>query len=337
MVAPDHEYPSWLEVELTVTDSGGLSDAESVEIHPRTAVLGLESSPAGLELKANDSSLGSGNPMVTVIAGSTNTVIAPSPQVLDGVRYVFESWSDGGAAAHDVRVGQSETLTATYGRSPAAPAIASTRPVSPGNVASPRVKGTLGRGDPTTVEIFTNAGCAGAPAASGPAAEFAGSGIAVEVPSNASTALSAKATNAIGESPCSNSRSYLEDSIAPETELTRIATRKQAARGGRKHRPGRSSRFRAEFAIAASEPELRFECSLDRAPFARCKGLVAYSKLKPGRHRLLARATDLAGNLDASPAARRFRIIKPAKANRPRSSSRRLELLLHALLERVGA
>jgi hypothetical protein len=28
--APDHEYPSYLELRLTATDSGGLTDAESI-------------------------------------------------------------------------------------------------------------------------------------------------------------------------------------------------------------------------------------------------------------------------------------------------------------------
>ncbi len=46
--APDHEYPSTLTVELTVTDSGGLTDTESVTIDPRTVALTLDSNPDGL-------------------------------------------------------------------------------------------------------------------------------------------------------------------------------------------------------------------------------------------------------------------------------------------------
>jgi Calx-beta domain len=37
-----------------------------------------------------------------VIIGSNNSVSAPSPQSLGGQDYVFSSWSDGGAAAHNI-------------------------------------------------------------------------------------------------------------------------------------------------------------------------------------------------------------------------------------------
>ena len=37
--APDHEYPSYLDLKLTVTDSGGLTDTESIRLDPRTVVL----------------------------------------------------------------------------------------------------------------------------------------------------------------------------------------------------------------------------------------------------------------------------------------------------------
>ena len=37
--APDHEYPSYLELELTATDSGGLTDTKTVRLDPRTVTL----------------------------------------------------------------------------------------------------------------------------------------------------------------------------------------------------------------------------------------------------------------------------------------------------------
>ena len=48
--APDHEYPSTLELRLTVTDSGGLTDVKSVVLNPKTVDLTLASAPAGLQL-----------------------------------------------------------------------------------------------------------------------------------------------------------------------------------------------------------------------------------------------------------------------------------------------
>ncbi len=76
--------------------------------------------------------------------------------------------------------------------------------------------GTLGAGRPSLVEIFTNANCSGAAAISGDATQFTGAGIAVTVPSDSTTALSARAKNVDGDtSDCSNSISYTEDSQAP--------------------------------------------------------------------------------------------------------------------------
>ena len=97
-----------------------------------------------------------------------------------------------------------------------APQITSTDPASPSSNAGPKVIGTLGAGRPSLVEIFTNANCSGAAASSGDATQFTGAGIAVTVPSDATTALSARAKNVDGDtSNCSNSVSYTEDSQAP--------------------------------------------------------------------------------------------------------------------------
>jgi uncharacterized repeat protein (TIGR01451 family) len=112
-VAPDHEYPSYLELTLTATDSGGLSDTETVRLDPRTVTLTFQSSPVGLQLTVGSSS--STTPFTrTVIEGSNNSVSAPTPQTLGGTTYSFVSWSDGGAATHNIVADASATYTATY-------------------------------------------------------------------------------------------------------------------------------------------------------------------------------------------------------------------------------
>ena len=78
--APDHEYPAYLELRLTATDSGGLSDTESLRLDPKTVSITLNSSPGGFALALNGSQLPT--PFTrTVIQGSTNTISAPSPQI----------------------------------------------------------------------------------------------------------------------------------------------------------------------------------------------------------------------------------------------------------------
>jgi glucose/arabinose dehydrogenase/PKD repeat protein len=113
-VAPDHEYPSHLELQLTATDSGGLSDTRSVRLDPKTVELSFHTNPTGLKLVVG-SGQGTSTFSRTVIVGSKNSISAPSPQTLDGTTYSFASWSDGGAQSHDVIAGSSpSTYTATY-------------------------------------------------------------------------------------------------------------------------------------------------------------------------------------------------------------------------------
>jgi glucose/arabinose dehydrogenase/PKD repeat protein len=113
--APDHEYPSELELRLTVTDAGGLTDTDSVLLEPETLALTLESSPSGLELGFNAES--ATTPFTrTVIVGSSNSLSAPSPQTSAGTTYVFGSWSDGEAETHNVTALGTPVYEAAYRR-----------------------------------------------------------------------------------------------------------------------------------------------------------------------------------------------------------------------------
>src|SRR4030095_4205060 len=112
--APDHDYLSYLELQLTVTDSRGATDVKSVLIYPQTVGLTFQSAPSGLQLTVGSSS--SPAPFDrTVIIGSANSVSAASPQTLGGSTYQFISWSDGGAQSHNLTAPATPTTyTATY-------------------------------------------------------------------------------------------------------------------------------------------------------------------------------------------------------------------------------
>jgi glucose/arabinose dehydrogenase len=113
--APDHEYPSHLELRLTATDSSGLTDTESLLLNPQTVVLTFQSQPAGLQLVVNGNSQAA--PFTrTVIRGSTNSVSAPTPQAQGARSYVFSSWSDGGAQTHSIVANTTATYKARYRR-----------------------------------------------------------------------------------------------------------------------------------------------------------------------------------------------------------------------------
>jgi hypothetical protein len=112
--APDHEYPSYLELTLTATDSGGLTDTTTLRLDPLTVVLTFQTTPGGLQLTVNGVS--AKTPFNrTVIIGSKNSIAAPAPQLKGKKRYEFVSWSDGGAQTHDiVAPAVATTYTARY-------------------------------------------------------------------------------------------------------------------------------------------------------------------------------------------------------------------------------
>ncbi|MFI0350422.1 PQQ-dependent sugar dehydrogenase [Actinomadura sp. 9N407] len=113
--APDHEYPSWIELRLTATDSDGLSDTRSVELHPKTSTITLAGNPPGIPLTLLEKTQAA--PFTsTVITGSTVSISAPTQTQLIGAKvYEFAGWSDGGGSAHNVTApGPALTLTANY-------------------------------------------------------------------------------------------------------------------------------------------------------------------------------------------------------------------------------
>ena len=115
--APDHEYPCWLELQLTATDSGGLTSTTSIRLNPKTVVLTFKSNPGGLAL--SDMVVNEGprtTPFaVTVVVGSANSVSAPSPQQFNKSTYFFTSWSDGGPQSHTITApAANTTYTAIY-------------------------------------------------------------------------------------------------------------------------------------------------------------------------------------------------------------------------------
>ncbi|MCI0447897.1 sugar dehydrogenase, partial [bacterium] len=114
--APDHEYPSYLVLQLTVTDSKGAKDVKSVQLNPRTVSLTFKTKPGALHLVVGSTS--SVTPFSrTVIIGSKNTISAPSPQTKGSHNYFYRSWSDGGAQTHDIIApSKNKTYTADYVR-----------------------------------------------------------------------------------------------------------------------------------------------------------------------------------------------------------------------------
>jgi glucose/arabinose dehydrogenase len=132
--APDHEYPSHLELRLTATDSAGATATASVLLQPKTATLSFQTAPAGLQLAVGSSSAVAPFSR-TVIVGSNNSVSAISPQTQNGRNWTFTSWSDGGAQTHTVTAAAGGgTFTATF--ADAGPAVAEDKALNKATSAS---------------------------------------------------------------------------------------------------------------------------------------------------------------------------------------------------------
>lgn len=107
-VAPDHDFPSYLEIRLTAVD-GTKTTSDSVELLPRETPLTLKTSPPGLRVVAATGADAASPLTVNTITNSQVTIGTPAAQTIGGVNYVFRGWSDGGAASHTITMGPAAT------------------------------------------------------------------------------------------------------------------------------------------------------------------------------------------------------------------------------------
>jgi hypothetical protein len=182
---------------------------------------------------------------------------------------------------------------------PESPAIKATKPASPSNDNQPLVRGFAEA--PSTVTLYTTAGCSGSPVASGAATPFHERGLPVSVPDDTTTKFRATSTDLAGNtSPCSTAWRYVEDSTPPETTIVMGPS-------------GQTTNRRPTFRFESSEAGSTFRCRFDTQPFGRCSGPDAshtpYVRLSPGPHGFAVRAADRAGNVDPTPATRAFSIV----------------------------
>jgi glucose/arabinose dehydrogenase/PKD repeat protein len=108
--APDHDYPSSIDISLTATDQLGVTTTVVRHLSPLTTTLVVDTSPAPLSVNVNTDTV-SGRTSKTVVQGETVSIGAPSPQASNGGSATFTSWSDGGAAFHNVVVPDANSLS----------------------------------------------------------------------------------------------------------------------------------------------------------------------------------------------------------------------------------
>ncbi|PKH40185.1 Glucose/arabinose dehydrogenase, beta-propeller fold [Nocardioides alpinus] len=120
-IGPDHEYPAWLELQTTATDSDGLVGTATLRLDPAVVNLTVQTVPAGL--RATVGSDARTTPFtVPVIQRSVNTISVESPQTQGGT-YEFASWSDGGSRSHTITASTSATYTASFTETATPPSL----------------------------------------------------------------------------------------------------------------------------------------------------------------------------------------------------------------------
>lgn len=116
-------------IVLTVTDSKGATATVYRDVVPTTARITLATSPAGLSVKLDGSSV-TAPYTFTGVSGIVRALEAVPSQTVGGVTYTFASWSNGGARAQSLSTPATSTmLTATF-----VPATASSTPIVAGGV-----------------------------------------------------------------------------------------------------------------------------------------------------------------------------------------------------------
>ena len=112
-IAPEHDYPSYIRIDLRVADERGLVGSTTLNIYPKTTHLVLGSSPPGIDLTAGIVHGSSPLPLTT-LRGANVLLSAPETAVVGGRTYTWKSWSDGGARSHLVVAGEDTCYQAVY-------------------------------------------------------------------------------------------------------------------------------------------------------------------------------------------------------------------------------
>jgi subtilisin family serine protease len=104
-----------------------------------------------------------------------------------------------------------------------------------------------------------------------------------------------RAKDAAGNPSPAASRAWTVDTLKPNTMLlaapSPVVTKKTAT-----------------FRFKASEKRARFQCKLDRRAWTACRSPRTYRRLKKGTHTFQVRTIDAAGNVDATPAKKTWRV-----------------------------
>ena len=113
-----------------------MTTTTSVTLQPQSVNVSIASNLVGLQVVFGPTTQATPY-TATVITGSVHSLSATTTQTLGGTTYTFSSWSDGGAATHNITASAAGTYTATYsgGGTSNSPPVASATGTPTGGVA----------------------------------------------------------------------------------------------------------------------------------------------------------------------------------------------------------
>ena len=112
--APDHEYPSKLELRLTATDTHGAKRTVTVELQPKTRDISVTSSPSGVPVSVAQHDRGSTPSTTTVMENGDVTITPALAPTIGGTRHRFWAWADSSTRVREMRATDDIALAATY-------------------------------------------------------------------------------------------------------------------------------------------------------------------------------------------------------------------------------
>jgi glucose/arabinose dehydrogenase len=163
IVAPEPEdllaaTNSYLELELTATDSRGLTGVVTRDVQPRKVDVSLATNPVGLQVSINGQAFTT--PLtVTSWDGWALSLAAQTQTNGSGQTWNFSSWSDGGAASHPYLTPSSaSTVTATFAQSVTPPGLVGAWGFSEGLGSVAGDSSGAGNGGAISGPVWTTAG-----------------------------------------------------------------------------------------------------------------------------------------------------------------------------------
>jgi glucose/arabinose dehydrogenase len=113
---------TWFEINVTASESNGLSTTQTVNIYPLKANMTFATNPTGLQILIDGIPTGTTQTIQGVVGYQRELNISSTPQkAADGKYYIFDRWSDNGSQRHGISTPSSNATYTAFFKETAAP------------------------------------------------------------------------------------------------------------------------------------------------------------------------------------------------------------------------